>query len=53
MNATTRQSPMMKSQHPNNPLWHGLFAFPCIRPDTAPSFTVGLPSYRGHPPDSC
>jgi hypothetical protein len=53
MNTTTRQSPMMKSQYPNNALWHGLFAFPCIRPDAAPRFTVGHPSYRGHPPDSC
>jgi len=53
MSATTRQSPMMKSQHPNNTLWHGLLAFPSIRPGTALSFTVGFLSYRGPPPDSC
>jgi hypothetical protein len=53
MNTTTRKSPMMQSQYPSNNLWHGSFAFPCSRPDAAPSFTVGLRSYRGHLPDSC
>ncbi|WP_164007318.1 hypothetical protein [Pyxidicoccus trucidator] len=50
---TTRKSPMVKSQHPNNNLWHGSFAFPCIRPVAAHSFPVGLRSYRGYSPDSC
>ncbi len=52
MNKVTRTSPVNSQYQPN--LWNSIVAHPCMRADAAPSFTLGLRSYRGsHPPDPC